>query len=193
MGRISSVEFMARLDDYYENIRPYFHLLTFTEKKTLAQYTINCACASVRAISCTWSSPCHDYCLQAFCLMSGGCLQFSARRLDFLWTKALVFFKNERIWRLKIKERTLWTLFLNISVLFNWLSSHVWRQHDHRFGGGIIAQKEQRCVERSTWTKERVRLWEIQKRNTHRQLNGREQTGDTQTVKELNILFRKPI
>ena len=28
MGRISSVEFMARLDDYYENIRPYFHLLT---------------------------------------------------------------------------------------------------------------------------------------------------------------------
>ena len=29
MGRISSVEFMARMDDYYENIRPYFHLLTF--------------------------------------------------------------------------------------------------------------------------------------------------------------------
>ena len=33
MGRISSVEFMARLDDYYENIRPYFHFPTFTEKK----------------------------------------------------------------------------------------------------------------------------------------------------------------
>ena len=36
MGRISSVEFMARMDDYYENIRPYFHLLTplkFGEKK----------------------------------------------------------------------------------------------------------------------------------------------------------------
>ena len=101
---------------------------------------------------------------------------------------------SKYFWRLKIKERTLWTLFLNISFLFNWLSSHVRRQHDHRFGGGIIAQKEQRCVERSTWTKERVRLWEIQKRNTHRRLNGREQTGDTneQIGKELNILFRKP-
>ena len=28
MGRISSVEIMARMDDYYENIRPYFHFLT---------------------------------------------------------------------------------------------------------------------------------------------------------------------
>ena len=28
MGRISSVEFMARMDDYYENIRPYFHFPT---------------------------------------------------------------------------------------------------------------------------------------------------------------------
>ena len=33
IGRISSVEFMARMDDYYKNIRPYFHFLTVLNDK----------------------------------------------------------------------------------------------------------------------------------------------------------------
>ena len=132
MGRISSVEFMARLDDYYENIRPYFHFLTFTEKKTLAQYTINCAAVSTRAISCTWSSPGHDYCLQTSSLMSEGYLQFRFKKIGFhFWTKAVLSVSASE--GLKTKERTLCTFFSKRSyILFIHLSSQALRRHDHQ-------------------------------------------------------------
>ena len=47
MGRISSVEFMARMDDYYENIRPYFHFLTF-DKVLTSSSTIRFCCPSIK-------------------------------------------------------------------------------------------------------------------------------------------------
>ena len=70
------------------NSRPYSRLLTLTEKKPSARWTINRACAGARAKSCTFSSPGHDYCLQAQVRGSscdGGLSSVLQGRLDFYY------------------------------------------------------------------------------------------------------------
>jgi hypothetical protein len=105
LGRIDSAEFIARMGDWFRKWSSLFSTSNINKKETpSAQWTINCACASARAISCTRSSPGPDYCLQASCFDDGGLSSVLSGRLNFLFLGQKYCFRRVSL-RLQIKER----------------------------------------------------------------------------------------
>jgi len=70
------------------NSRPYSRLLTLTEKKSVGTMNDRLCIRRCKSVSCTFSSPGHDYCLQAQVRGSscdGGLSSVLQGRLDFYY------------------------------------------------------------------------------------------------------------
>ena len=132
LGRIDSAEFIARMGDWFRKWSSLFSTSNIYKKQTpSAQWTINCACASARAISCTRSSPGPDYCLQASCFDDGGLSSVLSGRLNFYFGTKVLF--STSVSTTTNQGAQMFTLLLNIQILHSvqavsrccpWLFSH---------------------------------------------------------------------